>query len=481
MKSAQSTVIYAHVRRELVEAKAPLADLVEDVNEKVRRHGGIILANRQFLRRPISMDWHVEAYLDDYTSSPFEQPEREWSDAQKRYFGDLWGLTDPYQYARERDQYDQFCIGALDPTPYLVPRETILALVETVADYWSVDCPCHVAQVVYTSRHRVICMGCGYLYCVLAEPIGRSFGPGIENEVWENAFDATGELVDDSIEIPILDYREVENAKLIWTTDVWDEVSWVINLYARGDEEEIEHYRRGFPQVDDLIAAGWQHVPTPPSASAQLSHDGYAVDIGENSAAAFKIAASAFARSRTDPDALREAVLSAFQATELILKMRLEAIDPTALSANNPTVIERLVEANVAIDAQEQAAIAALRSLRNKLQHGAAAFGYRSTRRLLRATFAFLDRFTIAELDYWIGHVCDREGWSALLQLPSIQENADRISQDIAARALSDPVVEVAHCDACKRQSVIMFNEVVGHCLYCRWEPTISPVDAGIE
>ena len=481
MKSAQSTVIYAHVRRELVEAKAPLAELVEDVNEKVRRHGGIILANRQFLRRQISIDWHVEAYLDDYTSSPFEQPEREWGDAQKRYFSDLWGLTEPYQYAREPDQYDRFCIGAIDPTPYLVPSETILALVETVADYWSVDCPCHVAQVVYTSRHRVICMGCGHLYCVLAEPIGRSFGAGIENEVWESAFDATGELVDDNIEIPILDYREVEKAKLIWTTDVWEEVSWVINLYARGDEEEIEHYRRGFPQVDDLIAAGWQHVPTPPSASAQLAGDGYGVDIGENSAAAFRTAASAFARSRTDPDSLREAVLSAFQATELILKMRLEEIDPKALKANNPTVIERLVEANVAVDAQEHTAIAELRRLRNKLQHGEAVFGYRSTRRLLRATFTFLDRFTIAELDYWIGHVCDGQGWSALLQLPSIQKNADRISCEIAASALSDPSLQVAQCDACKRQTVIMFNDVVGHCLYCRWEPTKTSPAADLE
>lgn len=470
MKSAQSTVIYAHVRRELVEANAPLAELVEDVNEKVRRHGGIILANRQFLRRPISMDWHVEGYLDDYTSSQFEQPDREWGDAQRRYFGDLWGLTEPYQYAQEREQYDQFCIGAIDPTPYLVRGETILALVETVDDYWSVDCPCHVAQVVYTSRRRVICMGCGHLYCVLAEPIGRSFGPGIENEIWGSAFDATGELVDDSIEIPFLDYREVEKADLIWTTDVWDEVSWVINLYARGDEEEIEHYRRGFPQVDDLIAAGWQHVPTPPSASAQLSGDGYGVDIGQNSAIALKSAASAFRRSRTEPEALREAVLCAFQAIELILKMRAETIDPTALKANNPTVIERLLAANVMIDADEQAAIAALRRLRNKLQHGEATFGYRSTRRLLRATFAFLDRFTLAELDSWIGHVCDQEGWGALLQLPSVQQNADRISREIAAQAASDPSVEVIRCGGCKRETAIMVNDVVGHCLYCRWE-----------
>lgn len=349
MKATQSTLIYVHVRRELVEADAPLADLVEDVNEKVRRHGGIILANRQFLRNPLSPDWGLDPYLDDDTTSPFEQPLREWGKRQRHF---------------------------------------------------------------------------------------------------------------------------------IWTTDAWDEVSWVINLYASGSREEIGDYERSFPQADDLIAAGWQQIPSPPPASSQLSGDGYVVDIGENSAAAFKIAAAAFARSRTDPTALREAVLSAFQATELILKMRLEAIDPKAIKANNPTVIERLVQGNVAIDAQNQATIAELRRLRNKLQHGEATFGYRSTRRLLRSTFAFLDRFTLGELDYWIGHVCGREGWTALLQLPSIQENADRVSREIAARAQNDPSVEVKSCDACERETVIMFNAAVGHCLYCRWEPTIPPNDA---
>ena len=69
MKATQSTLIYVHVRRELVEADAPLADLVEDVNEKVRRHGGIILANRQFLRNPLSPDWGLDPYLDDDTTS----------------------------------------------------------------------------------------------------------------------------------------------------------------------------------------------------------------------------------------------------------------------------------------------------------------------------------------------------------------------------------------------------------------------------
>lgn len=64
---------------------ASIEVLLADVNARIREHGGIILANRQILRRPIELDWDVQGYLDDYTTTPFEHPEREWEAAQSQY------------------------------------------------------------------------------------------------------------------------------------------------------------------------------------------------------------------------------------------------------------------------------------------------------------------------------------------------------------------------------------------------------------
>src|SRR3954452_14968858 len=92
----QQTLLYVHVRRAFFEAGAAVAPLVADVNEKVKRHGAIVLANGQFLRRPISPDWNVEPYLTDETTMPFEHSLREWGEEQRRYFSALWGVTNPY-------------------------------------------------------------------------------------------------------------------------------------------------------------------------------------------------------------------------------------------------------------------------------------------------------------------------------------------------------------------------------------------------
>ena len=471
MHAPQATLLYVHVRRELVEAGAPLETIVEDINAKVRTSGGIILADGQFLRTPVSPDWTASTHFDEWTSCSIEHIDWNWGEAQRAYFGALWALDRPFQYAEDSAQYGQFGISVYDPTPYLVHDETILAQVDTIDEPHGVDCPCHHGQVVYTSKRRLLCMGCGQLYCILAEPIGIDFGEGITSDRWDAAFDDHGELIDDELVVPFLDYRAVERADHIWSTDVWEEVSVVIDLYASKDAAEIARYERSFPKAEDLIAAGFEQMPTPPTVAHQLANDGVNIDLHKNSGAALKHGALAFALSRTDPDTLREAVLSAFQAIELVLKMRLADTDPSIVKANNPTVIKRLLEAGVVISAEEQVMIEELRTARNKLQHHGTVLGYRSTRSLLRSAFTFLDRFAIDELDYWISHVCDKEGWAALLELPPVQKNADRLAHRIVARARSHQTVAVATCDACSRDTVIMFNDVVGHCMYCRWEP----------
>lgn len=86
MKHRQSTLFYAHVHRGMVEAGAPLEQLVKDLNAKIHQYGGIILANRQFLRRPIQLDWDLDTYFTDDMTTPFEHPMLAWDEAQRSEF-----------------------------------------------------------------------------------------------------------------------------------------------------------------------------------------------------------------------------------------------------------------------------------------------------------------------------------------------------------------------------------------------------------
>lgn len=482
MKIPQSTLIYAHVRRDLVEAGASLEALLKDLNAKVRQNGGIVLSSGQILRRPIELSWDVDTYLDDWTSAPCDHPDVEWGDRQSQYFDRLWGISQPFQYSSEREAYDQFCISARDPSPYLVPGELILALIQTVNERRCVDCECHHTQAVYTSRHRVLCMGCGQLYRVLAEPLEQSFDRGITNEQWEAAFDDHGELIDDSLEIPVIDYRLIRESAHIWTTDAWQAATGLIEFYATGDEEEIRRYEATLPRPEDFLAAGWQEIPMPPSAAAQLADDGVDVDLWKNAEVATKTAARAYAQSRTNADALRDAVLSGFQAIELVLKLRLEPINPAWLRENNPSILRRLVDNGIPISAEEADAINELRRLRNKLQHAGASIGYRDTRRLLRTAFIFLDRFLIEELDLWLNHACDPDGWRALLQIPPIAANAEKLSSHLASQAKDDRTVSsITICNCCGRERMVWFDFGFRNCLYCREEKqeVIDDLEAG--
>ena len=364
-RHTQHTLLYVHVRRDLVEAGASLEEILADVNEKVRRHKAIVLANGQFLCRPIELDWSIEPYFSDETTIPFEHPSRQWGTAQRDYFEKLWGVTEPYQYAVEVKSYDRYCVAALDPTPYLGGDERVLALVEAERDGLYLDCPCHNTEVVYTSRQRLVCMGCGHLHCVLAEKLAHHFEEGLSNVQWDSAFDEDGELVDDTLSIPVIDYREIEPLAKLWIADAWREATWLIDFYATATPEEIADYERGLPSAKDFIEAGFHQVATPPSAAAQLDEHGYGFDIAQNAAAALGGAAVAYSRSKTDPKSLRKAVLQVFHATELVLKIRLEQVTPGALAKrpNNPSVMQQLQAIGIVIRPEELEIVEGLRAL----------------------------------------------------------------------------------------------------------------------
>ena len=479
-RTNQNTVLYVHVRRTLVEAGAPIQAILEDVNRIVRNRTAIVLANGQFLRKQISSDWNIERYFDNETSTPYDHPARTWDEAQQDYFMALWGIQKPYQYAEEPDSYDQFCIGAVVPEPYLVDNEKILALVDAERDEKLLYCPipCGGFEIVYTSRHRLICMKCGHLHCVLTRPLAGQFKVRLNTDEWYQLFDSDGELIASCVTLPTVDYRAVSAVEPIWTTDAWLEATREVEIYATGTPEEIEVYESGLVNAEAFLEAGFIQVPTVPPPSVQMKENGFGFDIIENARAAINRGASAYVQSRNDPGELRAAVLNLFQAVELTLKIRLFQFDRTALRRpiSNPAVLEKLRAENVILGDNDIAAIGNLRRLRNQLQHGEASYSYRTTRTLLRLILVFLDDFSLNQLGWWMGDAVPSKPWCEILRLEEIQRNAE----DVAASRIAVLDTQVDHvaqgCPNCGRQTLVRARLGGSECMYCRHRLTLKDV-----
>lgn len=483
-KPPQTTLSYIHVRRDLVEAGAALQTIIDDINRIVRERGAIVLASGQILRVPLLPIWDLDTHFDDYSSSPDVHEHREWTTPQRKYFGSLWGVTNPFQYSEKPLAYDQYAINVRVHAPYLTEGERILALVDADRDGMRFYCPCHSADVVYTSAHRLVCMGCGQLHCVLADSIQKSFGRGVSAADWDAFFDEEGELIDEDATLHIVDFQELESASKIWTTDAWAEASRKIEFFARASVEERERYKGSVVTPDMLIAAGFTHVSLPPPPALQFGEMEYAVDLGTNAAAAVSAGATAYARSKADPGQLRDAVLHLFQAIELLLKIRLDGVTPGKLDRhpNNPSVLRALEAQGVKLTNAENETVRSLRQLRNKLQHGEARLSYRRTRVLLRRSLVFIDRFVLDELEWWLGDVVSQPAWDALLAIEPVRQNAVRVADESVSRAIATPDYIVEACTRCERNSLIGTPNDGSRCVYCGHRPTVEdlyPEDFG--
>ncbi len=466
-------LVYIHVKRELVEAAAPLATIVGDVNRIVGERQAVVLADGQFLRSPVSLDWNVDTYFTEDSTTPFDHPLREWGEAQRTYFINLWGIAQPYQYGEDPEPYDRFCIGAWVPGPYLESGEHILGLLHADQDKRYLYCTCHSAEIVYTSRHRVLCASCGCLHCVLSKPLGRKFERQYSESEWRASVDDEGEVIDDSFSIDIVDYREIKEGGLIWETDAWSEATGLIEFYATASPEEIEKYEAGLATVEDFVEAGFSRAPTVPPLVAQLSTAGVQIDIAENAAAALKMGVGGFADSRTDPSTLRNAVLNIFQALELILKIRLAELDPARdpRKLNISSVLKALGTNNVSVSPEDAEAIDKLRKLRNRLQHDGVALSYSGVRGLLRRVLCFLDNFTLEQLGWWIGEIVERSGWAAMLQLESVRSNAQHQAKLRTESARAVPGAEITRCTNCSSETFVRMPGMLPECFYCRFQP----------
>jgi len=171
-----------------------------------------------------------------------------------------------------------------------------------------------------------------------------------------------------------------------------------------------------------------------------MEEEGFGVNIAENAALAVNAAAADLLNSQTQPALLRSGVLNAFHAVELLLKIKLEMVQPVAPGRrlSNTQVLSSLQTHGVYIGAEDLAMIAELRTLRNKLQHSEARYGFRDARALLQRFFIYIDRFTTNELDCWLGQVVEQPAWDGLLALAPIEANASAWTRRIVAEWVAD-------------------------------------------
>jgi hypothetical protein len=86
--------------------------------------------------------------------------------------------------------YSSITTGIADP--YLIPGELIAGVVHGSRERCFFTCPCHYAHVVYTTRHRLVCMSCGATHLVLRKPVLTTFQQTIAAEEWDELFGAEG-------------------------------------------------------------------------------------------------------------------------------------------------------------------------------------------------------------------------------------------------------------------------------------------------
>lgn len=63
LRPPQSLLAYVHVRRDLVERAAEIQVMLDDINGRIDRRGGIVLSDRQILTVAIQPTWDLQTYF----------------------------------------------------------------------------------------------------------------------------------------------------------------------------------------------------------------------------------------------------------------------------------------------------------------------------------------------------------------------------------------------------------------------------------
>lgn len=481
-------------RRFITPAGIELQAFLEDVNEKVVRRG-FVLSDGQLLTVPIdntidpgpmttqahpdiAQEWlrigkNMELIYERVSGTKAREVPclREWGKDQATFFGP----ANPYQMAEDSAEYTWSHVTVAVQVPYVTKDERIAAILHGVADEYYFYCECHQAEVVYTTRHRLVCMGCGATHVVLKRPAPVVPKRLLTAAEWSDYFDDAGRQRDQEIEMAVLDFRDVENADTVWTTDQWEDAKHRFIFFSRSSPEEIEEAIRGTEQDPSIfLEAGWHPMETPLPPAHQVAADSIDVDLLENAAFALREGVRLFLKAKTDSGQLVNAIPHLFRATELILKAKLQQLDNSALTdqPSNPTVIKRLCGRGVSLDRHEVDNISRLRKLRNNLQHGTASFNYRSGLSICRTAILFLDRFVHAELALWLGAIIPPSHWPSLLAFPEIAATTDIFLAPLLANARCQPSAELSECAQCGKPTMLRPHPARGaSCVRCGYVP----------
>jgi hypothetical protein len=465
-------------RRFVSDAGIDIGPFLADINEKIERRG-FVLYDGQILTRPLDSNEPIDPVFEpESLGHDYEIPERRvWQAEQQAYFG----LDDPYQMDDEGDTFTWSSLVTSVVGPYLESGELIAALLHGARDNSYFTCTCHYSTVVYTTKHRLVCMSCGANHFVLREPLALRARQLLTGEEWDDFFDEKGSRHHEEVDLPTVDFREIENAATIWTTSQWDEASHDFIFFARSSPEEIAEAIRGTeadPSI--LLEAGWSPVPEPPPPALQLMCNSIDVSLGKNAEHAFADGVSEFLAAFVHPDRLVHAIPQLFRAIELLLKARLEMLDSHGLEdqPNNPTVIDRLRAGGVNLAPEEIETITRLRRLRNDLQHGEATFNHRTGLALCRRGIVFVDRFADDELGTWTAAAIRGSDWYALLDIPEIAARAERIVDAGLKAYREDHDATITSCPRCEHETMLRPHPAAGaSCAYCGHVPVVPDED----
>src|SRR5258708_5608795 len=108
----------------------------------------------------------------------------------------------------------------------------------------------------------------------------------------------------------------------------------------------------------------------PPPPAHQVADDSVEVDLVENAGYALAEGVSSYLAAQNVSARLVNAIPQLFRATELLLKAKLQTLDPHALKdrPDNPTVLKRLSARGESLQPEELTCLQRLRRMRNNLQ-----------------------------------------------------------------------------------------------------------------
>jgi hypothetical protein len=457
-------------RRFVDSAGVDVAGLVADVNEKIQSRG-FILQTGQVLTAPIDDSPNVDFSPPEKRHNDDVVVQRPWGAAQRLHFG----LDNPYQMADEGERFTWSCIWTESCEPYLAPDELIIGVLHGVREECYFYCFCHRAEIVYTTRNRLICMGCGNLHVVLARPLKLEPSVRLTGDEWFDVFDSDGSRKDEEISLPLIDVFDVEHAAMIWVTNEWQQSMREYTLYTRSTPEEYEKAVRGTERDPMLLSeAGFVPLRQIRPPAFQIKDASLDIDLVKGAEVALHSGVSCFVASTVEPNMLVLAIPHLDRAIELLLKARLELSDPQQSSKrlNTRRVRKRLNEIGVELSPVDDQAISDLRLCANNLKHHTAQFNNRAGRNLCKQAVVFIDRFVSDELGLWLGAAVAVDEWQQLLEIPQLAQTAARVVEARLENYRRDPEAQISTCSECGRDALLRTHPDTGSmCLYCRQMP----------